>query len=269
MRRLVDSEEIRALLETQRAYAATAFGYLEPRIYHRTDWFEGMAGSSRALLLLVSGHAGGVMYAQGAPEALEPALDGVRPFRRSFFTFEAAHETLVRQRFILRQVQYLARMHVQGDRFTPQESGAVSLSPADVDRINELYSSESGAWISRRQLGEQLYYGVWEDGRLASVAGTQSISRSNGVAVVANVMTHPAYRDRGYATACVGALTAALLREVRDVVLNVAPENAPAIRVYQRLGYREVCRLGEGWAFWRGRSRWDRILAMLYGWFAA
>lgn len=266
VRRLTDVDDIRALLEAQRAYAATAFGYLEPRVYGRTEWFEGIAGSERALLLMVSGNAGGLMYAQGASQALEPALDGVRPFRRSYFTFEAAHEPLIRARFNLRGTQYLTRMQVTGERFVAVESRAAPLGPAEVDRINDLYSIDSGAWISRRQLGEQLYYGVWEDDRLVSVAGTQSISRPNGVAVVANVMTHPDYRGRGLARECVGALTGALLQQVQDVVLNVAPENTLAIRVYQRLGYHEVCHLAEGWAFWRGRSKWDRMLATLYDW---
>jgi len=266
VRKLTDVEAIRTLLETQRAYAASAFGYLEPRLYGRTEWFEGLAGDARALLLMVSGNAGGLMYAQGAPEALEPALDGVKPFRRSYFTFEAAHEGLVRARFILRGIQHLTRMQVNGDRFLPVESHAVPLGPGEVDRINDLYAIDSGAWISRRQLGEQLYYGLWQDGRLVSVAGTQSISRSNRVAVVANVMTHPDYRGRGLARECVGALTAALLEQVKDVVLNVAPENTPAIRVYQRLGYQEICHLAEGWAFWRGKSWWDRFLATAYDW---
>ncbi len=132
--------------------------------------------------------------------------------------------------------------------------------------MNDLYATDSGAWISRRQLGEQIYFGIWDGHRLVSIAGTQMISRSNGLAVVANVLTHPDYRNRGYATRCVGAVTRELLRQVDTVLLNVAPENSSAIHVYEGLGYRAVSRLAEGWAFWRGRRWWERALAAMYGW---
>ena len=266
VRRLAEVEDIRLLLDTRRAYAAAVFGYLEPRLFSRTEWFEGLVDGARALLLLVSGTAGGLMYAQGDTAALEAVLQQATPVRRTYFTFEAAHEPLVRRWFILRHLQRLVRMQIRAETLTPVPSRAGPLGLAEVDRINDLYSTDSGAWISRRQFGEQVYYGIWESGKLVSVAGTQAISRRYGVAVVANVMTHRDYRDRGYATECVSALTQALLREVQDVVLNVAPENAPAIRVYQRLGYEEAYRLAEGWAFWRGRTGWDRLLARVYDW---
>ena len=268
MRRLTDVEEIRELLEDRRPYAATALSYLAPRLFGRTEWLEGRGPEgSRALMLLVTGNAGGLAYTQGGWVALEPVLKEVRPFRRSYFTFETAQEPLLREHFILRHLQYLIRMHVTAEQFVPVQSRAVPLGPMEVDRVNDLYSIDSGAWISRRQLGEQVYYGIFESGKLVSVAGTQSVTRQYGVAVVANVMTHPEHRERGYARECVGALTEALLKDVGDVVLNVAPDNTPAIRVYQRLGYREYCRLAEGWAFWKGHTRWDRLVATLYDWF--
>ena len=82
------------------------------------------------------------------------------------------------------------------------------------------------------------------------------------------MLTHRGYRDLGYSTQCVSALTGALLDRVQDVVLNVDPENIPAARVYRRLGYRETGRLEETWGMWRGRTWFDRALATLYGWFS-
>jgi RimJ/RimL family protein N-acetyltransferase len=59
------------------------------------------------------------------------------------------------------------------------------------------------------------------------------------------VFTHPLWRDRGYAKLATSATTAYLLRQCRDVVLTVDAANTPAVRAYQRLGYRTDCRLIE------------------------
>ena len=66
-----------------------------------------------------------------------------------------------------------------------------------------------------------------------------------GVAVVGNVFTHPAYRGRGYATAATGSVTGALLAFCDDVVLTVDPKNQPAVAAYRKLGYQETCELVE------------------------
>ena len=65
VRRLADPEEIRGLLDAQRPYAATAFGYLDPRHFSRTEWYEGIAGNEPALLLMVAGRAGGMLNQLG------------------------------------------------------------------------------------------------------------------------------------------------------------------------------------------------------------
>ena len=89
------------------------------------------------------------------------------------------------------------------------------------------------------------------DARLVAIAGTHVVSSSSAIAVVGNVYTHPAHRGQHLAQATTRAVTAQLLRFCRDVVLSVDPDNAAAVRAYQRLGYREVARLIEGAALRR------------------
>jgi len=57
------------------------------------------------------------------------------------------------------------------------------------------------------------------------------------------------------------AVTEAALEQHRDVVLNVRQDNAPAIAVYDRLGYRVHGPFIEGPAV--RRSAWDRILGRM------
>jgi predicted GNAT family acetyltransferase len=84
------------------------------------------------------------------------------------------------------------------------------------------------------------------EGELVAVAGTHLISPTYGVAAVGNVFTHPAHRRRGYATACTSAVVEELLAKgIGTIVLNVDERNVQAMRIYQKLGFREHCRFVE------------------------
>ncbi|MFQ6019695.1 MAG: GNAT family N-acetyltransferase, partial [Dehalococcoidia bacterium] len=65
------------------------------------------------------------------------------------------------------------------------------------------------------------------------------------IAVVGNVLTNPAHRNRGLAKLATSAVTAALLQRCPQVFLTVESTNIPALKVYDALGYRESCTLYE------------------------
>lgn len=258
--------EILNILETRRLAAATAYACLDPRIFSQTTGYVANSPGQPALLLHAGGSPGASLYALGPTAGILAILREVSVPRYSYITYEAAHEHLIKQHFVLHGVQPLARMAVSSSTFRPIPSPATALGPIDLGQANALYRSGGGAPISQRYLNEGKYFGIWEGEKLVSIAGTQLISERHGIAVVANVFTHPSYRNKGYATQCVGTLTGALLASVPDVVLNVDPENTPAVRSYTRLGYTEQCRLAEAWAVWKGRSALDKILRFLYDW---
>jgi ribosomal protein S18 acetylase RimI-like enzyme len=79
------------------------------------------------------------------------------------------------------------------------------------------------------------YYGVWRDGRLASMAGTHL--KMERLAEVGNVVTDPDFRRRGLASMAVSATTQALCAEGVTVVLQVLQPNEAAIAVYEKLGF--------------------------------
>lgn len=263
-----DVAEIQRVLAENRPYAATLYSYLEPRHFSYTRWHLAEGLEEPALMVQVDGLAGASLCLQGGLPGLAAILAQVTPGRLAYITCEARHHPLVSQHFLLRGLQPLVRMAVNQESFHGVPSEATALGPAQINEVNNLYRSDSGALLSRRALADGLYYGLWQGGRLVSIAGTQMLSREHGVAVVANVLTHPQHRGHGYATQCVSGLTAALLEQAPDVVLNVDPGNAPAIRVYQRLGYWEATRLMEAWAIWRGRSPLERLLAAFLHWFS-
>lgn len=81
---------------------------------------------------------------------------------------------------------------------------------------------------------------LWEDGRPVSMAA-QDGPTPNGIRVNA-VYTPPEYRHRGYASACVAALSQQLLdRGYRFCALFADLANPTSNHVYQAIGYQPVC----------------------------
>jgi len=85
---------------------------------------------------------------------------------------------------------------------------------------------------------------LWEDGGPRCVAGYAGPSR-HGVRV-GPVYTPPEYRGRGYAGACVAALSRRLLAGGRRFcMLFTDLANPAAARIYRRIGYEPVCDVTE------------------------
>jgi ribosomal protein S18 acetylase RimI-like enzyme len=244
--RLSDPKTIRELLLADRAYSAYALAQLEPSLFGLAEWYSASGPDGRALLLHSRGGLGRALFALGEPAALE-ALISLHPGPRfSFGSLRPEHRSAVQRYFVFTRPQTMFRMSVSPDSFQPSDGRAIRLTGRTLAEINRLYASESGASSYQpRHIDEGVYFGVFVDGRLVSIAGTHVVSYSEGVAVVGNVFTHPMYRGGGLATIATSATTAALLERCPLVVLTVERENEPAVRVYQRLGYETQCTLHE------------------------
>lgn len=79
----------------------------------------------------------------------------------------------------------------------------------------------------------------FEGERIASLV--TSIVRTPAVWHLAGIETKPEFRGRGHAAAVTSAITELALAEVPAVTLTVLKDNVPALRLYERLGYRHYC----------------------------
>jgi len=166
--------------------------------------------------------------------------------RTSFVSFRPEHLEMVQRHFLLAHKELMVRMSVTKETFRPAEGEAVRLRGRDIGPVNQLYSVEGGpAAYSSGHIENGVYYGVMTEGRLASIAGTHVDSPAERVAVVGNVFTHPRYRGTGLATIATSEVTQALLEHCDLVALTVEVSNAPALAVYDKLGYRQQCTLYE------------------------
>jgi predicted GNAT family acetyltransferase len=89
--------------------------------------------------------------------------------------------------------------------------------------------------VVRRRVASGVFW-VWEDGGPCSVAAhTVPVA---GVSRVLAVYTPPAFRRRGYAGACVSALSTMLLDAGHRCILYTDLSNPTSNQLYRRIGYR-------------------------------
>jgi GNAT superfamily N-acetyltransferase len=242
-----DPAAIRAILEPEREYAAYALAQLDTRLFAANQWVISRGESGREALVVHS-HSGlgNALFAIGDPTALDIALSLHPGARFSFGSLKLEHKPIVQKYYVMTRPQLMQRMTISRDKFEHAEGAAVRLTPPDVPLVNRLYSIEGGATAYvASHMTDGVYYGVFENGDLISIAGTHVVSRNEGVAVVGNVFTHPRHRGKGHATLATSAVTKELLQFCELVVLTVEAQNDAAVRVYTRLGYKSVCNLHE------------------------
>jgi ribosomal protein S18 acetylase RimI-like enzyme len=143
----------------------------------------------------------------------------------------------------------MLRMAVSAETFTARAASEPTsrLSKADLAEVKALLRLSADSPFRPELLEQDSFYGLRAHGRLVALAGTHVVAPAAGIAVVGNVFTHPDARGCGYAgmvtSAVVGDLVA---RGCREVVLNVFADNAPAIAVYDRLGFQTRHQLWSG-----------------------
>jgi len=243
---LSDVEQIRPLLEPQRAYTAYALAQLDPHLFPRNKWYVAAGPTAQALVVHSKSPLGNALFALGDATALDVLLSLHPGPRFAFGSLKLEHKPIARKYFLMTRPQVMLRMTTNRETFRPLEAPAQRLTGADVLAVNRLYSIEGGPAAYRAEhLDDAVYYGVYEGQTLISIAGTHVVSRTEKIAVVGNVFTHLRHRGQGLAKATTSAVTQDLLEDCDLVALTVESDNAPAVAVYSGLGYETQCELHE------------------------
>lgn len=244
IRRVSDRRVLDAALSEDRAYAAYALGHLEPGLFEQSRFWVAEGPRGGGVLLHASGLLGRTTVVAGDPAAVG-ALVALHPGTRSSYLATCAPEHLraLRRTYLVLGSLQMQRMAVTGASFAPRPAlrrDVRRLSGRDTRALNLLYSTEGApTGYTAEQVNQSVYFGAFEANRLVSVAGTHVVAPHAGVAVVGNVFTHAKYRGLGLAEYVTSAVTEELLQQrgCALVTLTVNPENTPAVRAYQRLGY--------------------------------
>jgi ribosomal protein S18 acetylase RimI-like enzyme len=116
------------------------------------------------------------------------------------------------------------------------DPAAVRLGPADVPEILDLIErTRPGPYLPRTvELG--VYLGLRDEaGALIAMAGERL--HPPGWTEISAVCTDPAHRGRGLATRLVRAVAAGIRERGETPFLHTSAANAPAIRLYESIGF--------------------------------
>ncbi len=123
------------------------------------------------------------------------------------------------------------------DWLTPAADPAVR--PGSLDEVDAFYRRCGAEAWNPAQFWTGPYVVAEVDGAIVAAAGTHFAYPA--LAQVGNVLTDPAHRGRGWARACTAAVAAGLVARGHETLsLFVATQNAPALRVYERLGFKAI-----------------------------
>jgi ribosomal protein S18 acetylase RimI-like enzyme len=255
MPRLTDPGLIRALLETDRPWAAYALADLAPGFFEHCEWHSSQEGES-SIILLYRAFAIPVLVAVGAAPAVAGLLDEIRDVPEMYLSIRPEILPLIKARYEVLAEAAMWRMVLDPAAFgAPAATGAVPLTMADLRALQQLFadgepSGEAPDFFSPDMLKQGVFFGMREGEALVAAAGTHLYAPAESVGTVGNVYTRRDRRGRGLASQVTQCVTAELLRlGLQTIVLNVAQPNAAAIRVYERLGFRRYT------AFYEGRAR--------------
>ncbi|RYD16667.1 MAG: GNAT family N-acetyltransferase [Lysobacteraceae bacterium] len=111
----------------------------------------------------------------------------------------------------------------------------VELGETHLDDMLALTALVYPHYFRRRTPAMGRYVGLYEDGRLAAMAGERM--RLDGHTEISAVCTHPAHAGRGHARRLVAVLANGILAEGRLAFLHVSHDNVRAKQLYERLGF--------------------------------
>jgi len=124
---------------------------------------------------------------------------------------------------------------------TPHPEEIEPLGPPDIAEMMALTAlTEPGPFFARtHELGQ--FWGVRENGRLAAMAGERL--KLPGLTELSGVCTHPDFRGRGYAALLSKAVCSLIVARGETPFLHCYADNAGAIALYERLGFRIRARM--------------------------
>jgi predicted GNAT family acetyltransferase len=152
-------------------------------------------------------------------------------------------EDLVLSKYAPRLKERMTLMTMtKGEERVNTATTPVRLGVEDAEEIARIMREADPSWWGeqtgerlRERMKEVLWLGIKKDGRIVSVGMVRLIDLGSHIGVVA---TREEYRNRGYATSIVSGLVREIFRSYSTALIHVLAENAPAIHVYSKVGFK-------------------------------
>jgi ribosomal protein S18 acetylase RimI-like enzyme len=242
IRRLSDKPEIRSRLNSDREWSIYALADLDDGLFEHCDWWA--LGDSLALVFRALEIR--PIFVIGDASSTRELLDAL-PYASGYLNLKPHQLHAAAGVYEYRQRHPMQRMLLE--TFQPRDGRAEVLTVRDLEQIERLYNSGTGAGIAFApfQLETGFFRGIRRNHELVSVAGVHVVSRNESVAGVGNIFTRADCRGQGLAQTAVSAVALALRKAgIQTIGLNVEQGNLPAIRAYERVGLRTHFHYYEG-----------------------
>ncbi len=217
---------------------------LDEPLCNHCEWFAAVEGGSAVAVVLVfrglsvpavlaTGDTGGIRHILAMVHADLPG---------TFYTkVDAVQQILFGTWFHFEDAQPLTVMFLDRLCADPPRPGLETRLlryPDALDNLATLYNDYPGNFFEPAQVEHNVYFGTWDEGVLAAVAGTHAFAPKEHVAVLGNVVTAVQKRGRGLCRQTCSFLVEELVRRgCRHIGLHVAQENESALRCYRSIGF--------------------------------
>jgi ribosomal protein S18 acetylase RimI-like enzyme len=242
--RLAHKSEIRRRLNNDREWSLYALADLDDEMFRHSEWWA--LGDSIALVFDALEIR--PIFVLGDAHSTRELLRGLA-VNNGYLNLKPHQLEAAQGIYRYRETHQMHRMLLEDPKST--SGTAEPLTASDLEQVAKLYACGDGGGIAFApfQLDTGFFRGIRRAGELVSVAGVHVVSRDESVAGVGNIFTRPDCRGQGLAQMVTSAV-AASLREagIRTIGLNVEHTNSAAIRVYERVGFRNRFSYYEGMA---------------------
>ncbi|MEM3873714.1 MAG: GNAT family N-acetyltransferase [Candidatus Bathyarchaeia archaeon] len=189
-------------------------------------------------------YRGEIVNLRGSPEAAKilleklelekieiQALEEHKPYILKKYEPTAMHGMMV---MLLRKGE--EKLHIKhpviGLDVSDAEQIATIMKAADPEFWGDVTSQDIVEGMNR---GAK-WFGVKADGKPVSIGNAWT---TEWISLIGIVATSEEHRNMGYATSVVSTLVEKLLAEQSSVIIFVRSENAPAIHVYEKVGFKQ------------------------------
>jgi len=207
----------------------------------RTEIWLALRGNEIQGMMLV--YDGRIVQLRGSEPAAESLLNKV-DLEKAEFNVEPQHRQAILGKFPRAKEYELILMALRrGEEHLYPSEDVVRLTPDDAGRAADLMSSADpeiwGRIITPERIAASmdrtLWFGIFTHGKLVSLGNATMTDIAGNVGAVA---TYGSYRNRGYATSIVSALLRETLKVSDLALIHVLRDNAPARRIYEKVGFR-------------------------------
>lgn len=248
-----DLETVRQLLLRDPAWAVYALGDLAPGFSSYCEWLQ-PSDDNNTLALLYREFDTPILWLMGDGPGVDEIVDEISLEPRLRLQVQPNAVSALKRRYAVPRLDPMWRMVLDPEKLPDSPRQRIHrLSPSDLKPLQALYAEgyaqgQGPEFFFPSMLDWGVFYGAFDDdGQLIAVAGTHLVAPSEGVAAIGSIYTHSAWRRQGWAGRLTAILSAELLQlGIDTVALSVHQENAAAIAVYERIGFRRHCPFYEG-----------------------